>query len=76
VKKTTESVHVQVRCYFFFVSDLHLFSHFTAQMDTFQSPDSHYLTEYDATGKVIHGEDDNYDAEAQVIRDEFKHPPY
>ncbi|KII87863.1 hypothetical protein PLICRDRAFT_42383 [Plicaturopsis crispa FD-325 SS-3] len=40
-------------------------------METFESPAS---VEYDADGKVIKG--DNFDAEAQVISDEFKRPPY
>jgi hypothetical protein len=45
-------------------------------MDTFQSPNTNFLTEYDAAGKVIKAEDDNYDAEAEGIRSEFKHSGY
>lgn len=66
-KKTVDGVHVQ--------------------MDTFSSPSDRSFKQYDAAGNVILEADTNisssdaekeevYDAEAQVIRDDFKRPPY
>ncbi|KAL0069242.1 hypothetical protein AAF712_003605 [Marasmius tenuissimus] len=47
------------------------------QMETFESPTT-LNVEYDAMGKVItkNSPSDDYDAEAQEIREEFKRPPY
>lgn len=56
-------------------------------MDTFSSPSDRSFKQYDAAGNVILEADTNisssdaekeevYDAEAQVIRDDFKRPPY
>ncbi|KIJ62162.1 hypothetical protein HYDPIDRAFT_176691 [Hydnomerulius pinastri MD-312] len=44
------------------------------QMDALASPSERSVAEYDATGKIIRG--DELDPEAQVINDEFKRPPY
>lgn len=50
------------------------------QMETFESPSSRSYVEYDAMGNVITkalvSPSDDFDAEAQEIRDEFKRPPY
>ncbi|KAL0563216.1 hypothetical protein V5O48_018858 [Marasmius crinis-equi] len=47
------------------------------QMETFESPTSPYV-EYDAMGNIITkaSPSDDFDAEAQEIRHEFKRPPY
>ncbi|KAJ7196531.1 hypothetical protein GGX14DRAFT_672829, partial [Mycena pura] len=44
------------------------------QMETLDSPTERAYLEYDAAGKLTRGEP--LDAEAQVISDEFKRPPY
>jgi len=55
------------------------------QMETFASPSDRSFVQYDAAGKVIvkadsedkcGGADEGYDVESQVIRDDFKRPPY
>jgi hypothetical protein len=59
-------------------------------MDTFSNPSDRSFTQYDAAGNVVQkgsmdiikiasGDADKeevYDAEAQIIRDGFKRPPY
>lgn len=58
-------------------------------MDTFSNPSEHSFTQYDAAGNVVRKgsgdlkiaagdmeKEEGYDAEAQVIRDGFKRPPY
>ncbi|KAJ6605524.1 hypothetical protein DFH09DRAFT_1121516 [Mycena vulgaris] len=44
------------------------------QMETFESPSDRSYLECDATGKITRGE--TFDPEAQIMADEFKHPPY
>ncbi|KAF9467908.1 hypothetical protein BDZ94DRAFT_1305083 [Collybia nuda] len=44
------------------------------QMETFESPSDKSYMEYDASGKIMKG--DEYDPEALVISSEFKRPPY
>ncbi|EGO03678.1 hypothetical protein SERLA73DRAFT_175253 [Serpula lacrymans var. lacrymans S7.3] len=48
--------------------------HVHVQVDTFTDQGDKPLGEYDATGKIIKG--DEFDPEAQIISDEFKRPPY
>jgi hypothetical protein len=55
------------------------------QMETFANPSDRSFVQYDAAGKVIvkaedkdtdKGSDEGYDVESQVIRSDFKRPPY
>jgi len=51
------------------------------QMETFANPSDRSFVQYDAGGKVIgkaedKSSDEGYDMESQVIRDDFKRPPY
>jgi len=50
-------------------------------METFANPSDRSFVQYDAGGKVIgkaedKSSDEGYDMESQVIRDDFKRPPY
>jgi hypothetical protein len=51
------------------------------QMETFANPSDRSFVQFDAAGKVVakaedKGSDEGYDVESQVIRDDFKRPPY
>jgi len=51
------------------------------QMETFADPPDRSFVQFHAAGKVVvkaedKGSDGGYDVESQVLRDEFKTPPY
>jgi hypothetical protein len=55
------------------------------QMETFANPSDRSFVQYDAAGKIITKprdkntdkcSDEGYDMESQVIRNDFKRPPY